>query len=396
MNDITEFFNSGIMPLCINMFLLTILLVVVLVWITYRRTRRESGLPPQPGIFARLWSAIVNFVMTEEPDKDKGKAKDTETDAVDISGPVNIPQEAALDWLQTDAVPGPPPIETLTEQLAALADAEAHPMNMIEEPQDLEQPSPEMLDGSDDVPAEEEPAAPDAEPVTVEAVAERPGAVRAAETPEVEAAAEVPVSEAGAPADAVEVLRVWRDLADGSLIIDFGHRRYRDLRQLTDPDLRRRFAGVLRSLMQMAQVLAPPARQTAPTPPSASSYVPPDVSGLKQSVQATKEKPGAPGEKSPHMLRQIGRVMIGQRPTPGPAPSEQSAPTIAEQIDDFLQYKLQHSPQFAGRSIHIRPNIAGGVTIVVDDKAYEGVGDVEDLEVRQLIQSAIQEWEARQ
>ncbi len=185
---------------------------------------------------------------------------------------------------------------------------------------------------------------------------------------------------AGAPADAVEVLRVWRDLADGALIIDFGGRRYRHLRELNNPGLRRRFISILRALNQMLNVPTTQA-QTAPAP------------APKPRVQpgGTEEAP----KPARTMLGQVGKAMIGKRPAVEEIIVEQETLSIAEQIDNILQYRLKSS-ELADRAIRIRSSFSGGVTILVDDHSYEAVGDVEDTEVRALLRSVIQEWEAKQ
>jgi hypothetical protein len=189
-----------------------------------------------------------------------------------------------------------------------------------------------------------------------------------------------------APGDAVEVLRVWRDIADGSLIIDFGAQRCRHPAELSDPDLRRRFIAVARELNSMADNMGAPGIQHAAPPPVATP--PTFSSSTERDIEASQEdKPG--------MLRQVGRVMMGKRPTPGPLPSEIEPPSIVEQIEEILQAKLQDS-EFAQRSIHVRPSITGGVTVQVDDVSYEGVDAVEEDDVREFLQTIIREWEARQ
>jgi hypothetical protein len=94
------------------------------------------------------------------------------------------------------------------------------------------------------------------------------------------------------------------------------------------------------------------------------------------------------------MFREMTKMAMGQRPEPveaAPPP-----PSIAEQIQEVLQRKLEQTPGFTGRSIHIRPSLHGGVRIEVDGRFYEGVGEVDDDAVRQLLQDAVREWEENQ
>jgi hypothetical protein len=68
---------------------------------------------------------------------------------------------------------------------------------------------------------------------------------------------------------------------------------------------------------------------------------------------------------------------------------------LAAAIEAFLQHKLRQTPQFASRSIHIHPSPNGGVSIEVDDRFYDAVSEVADVEVRAFLQSAIEEWQDR-
>lgn len=82
----------------------------------------------------------------------------------------------------------------------------------------------------------------------------------------------------------------------------------------------------------------------------------------------------------------------GQRPTAEPIPEI----NIAASIEAFLQHKLIQTPQYAGRSIHVRPASHGGVHIEVDGIFYDSVSEVSDAGVRQYLTATIEEWQARQ
>jgi hypothetical protein len=183
------------------------------------------------------------------------------------------------------------------------------------------------------------------------------------------------------PVDSVEVMRIWRDLADGSLVIQMGGQRYRKMDEIDSPELRRRFQALVRELGRIAFQTAkqgPPQQQAAapvqpaPPPPSASK----------------------PQQKRPHMLEQVVRVSTGQPATPEPAEEEQVG--IAHQIEEFLQQKLSQSAAFRHRSIHVRTGHDGGIRIEVDGHFYDAVDEVAEDEARAFIQDAIQEWSARQ
>ncbi len=173
--------------------------------------------------------------------------------------------------------------------------------------------------------------------------------------------------------DMVELLRVYRDLADGSLIVAIGDQTFRSLAELRSADLERRFQTILRDLEALAQPARPQGAQPSAAPETPTVDVPP--------------------ARPPSFLRQMTRVAMGQTPETVELPPERS---IAEQIEDLLQERLRGLSEFAGREIHVRPALSGGVTIEVDGVFYQGVGEVTDEAVRALLMEVVRAWEEGQ
>ena len=69
---------------------------------------------------------------------------------------------------------------------------------------------------------------------------------------------------------------------------------------------------------------------------------------------------------------------------------------LAAAIETYLQYKLQHTPEYLGRDIHIHGTPTGAIRIQVDQNYYDFVDEVADAEVRDFLQSTIAEWQERQ
>jgi len=167
------------------------------------------------------------------------------------------------------------------------------------------------------------------------------------------------------PEDAVEVMRIWRDVGDGSLIIQIGGQFYRHGAAISNPEQKRRFEAVVRALSAMinAPSVAPRKPQSAgSSPPASAPVVEPPKRGL-----FGKAKPAEP----------------------------QPEVSIAEQIEEFLQARLLASPQFSTRSIHVRPTPDHGVRIEVDGRFYDTVAEVIDPDVREFLMTIMREWEAR-
>lgn len=172
--------------------------------------------------------------------------------------------------------------------------------------------------------------------------------------------------------DTVELLRVYRDLADGGLILVIGDQQFRSLDELRNADLERRFQLILRDLEMLAQMQTPAASPVGAAPEAPVEDVP---------------------AQPPSFLRQMRRVAMGQTPEPVEPVPERS---IAEEIEELLQERLRGLSEFAGREIHVRPALHGGVSIEVDGVFYEGVGEVADEAVRALLTEVVRAWEKGQ
>ncbi len=195
------------------------------------------------------------------------------------------------------------------------------------------------------------------------------------------------------PPDSVEVLRVWRDLSDGVLIVEIDGKRFRSLNDLRSAELERRFLNVVRDL----NTLSTSGSGRAPDPAPAADPVPlntPTPASAPPARPAAKDAAAEVPSLSPgSMFRQMRRAAMGQTPEPV---ENKPILSIAEQIEERLQERLAALPTHLDRTIHVRPSLHGGVQIEVDGKYYEGVGDVEDEDVRNLLIDVVREWEQNQ
>jgi hypothetical protein len=82
------------------------------------------------------------------------------------------------------------------------------------------------------------------------------------------------------------------------------------------------------------------------------------------------------------------------RHTMGTSKPVASFKSIPAQIDEILQGKLAGTP-LEKRSIHLTESTSGGVVVQVGLDQYPGIDAVPDEEVRNLIRSAVAEWEKR-
>jgi len=209
-----------------------------------------------------------------------------------------------------------------------------------------------------------------------------------------------------APPDAVEVMRIWRDVTDGTLIIQIGGRYFRTLQDIRDAGQERRFMAALRELAAMSRVApapeaaslpteaapapeaasAPEEQPVAPAPVEEAPAPPPTPSPIEQPATAEEQSLGSFFDNVKRAVQSGGRIPKSALP---------GLLSIPEQIEVVLQARLLEAPDFAGRSIHIKEAAHGGVLIEVDGASYEAVVDITDDAVRAFVQDTIRDWETR-
>ncbi|RPJ02156.1 MAG: hypothetical protein EHM39_02305, partial [Chloroflexi bacterium] len=279
--------------------ILTVLCVLTVLWLgvmymlykrTVERRRRErEGLEPLPNLFDSLsqWFQRVTNPNAPPPRPVRSAVPDVAMPDLDLlTGDFSEPDLSAVE--HADARPAP-----------ARADLEA----AFELPPVMSEPEP----------APEYDVEPLAETLALEPAAR-----------EVTIPADVMESEDDMPAppDSIELLRVWRDLSDGSLIIEIGGQRFTSVAELQGANLDRRFVNVVRDLTNLLKGAQPPSataqpasaapaapRRAAPSAPAAPAAKP-DVPA-KRPADLSDELPSmSPGT----MFRQMGRVAMGYKP----------------------------------------------------------------------------------
>ncbi len=197
-------------------------------------------------------------------------------------------------------------------------------------------------------------------------------------------ASSVPPVSSMAGSHSVEVMRLLRDLSDGSLIVEIDGRRYHNLREISDPQMGRHFMGNAQALARFARL-----DEYSVPEDEAETYTPPAA----PSPEPQWQPPAAPPPAAPPPASLIPRMATPSSEGDAEPAAELS---MAEEIEELLQFRLTMTPDMAHHSIHIRPGVGGGIRIEVDGQHYDGVGDVPDADVREFIQATTREWEARQ
>ena len=114
------------------------------------------------------------------------------------------------------------------------------------------------------------------------------------------AAAMPPTPDVSTPPDAAEVLHLWRDVVDGSLIIQIGADYHRTMGDIAAAGQERRFMAVLRELARIAKETA----DEVSTPPATSEPLPvPTIAPPEEPVQVAQpaeqdQEPEPPSPRS--------------------------------------------------------------------------------------------------
>ncbi len=205
-----------------------------------------------------------------------------------------------------------------------------------------------------------------------------------------------------------EVITVLRDESDGRLMVKIGETTYRTF---TDsPNAKKEFSKVMKELSSV--ITQPDERPATPEPvekPStetanSEAEAMPSLGDLatprqpKEYIAPPSLADGSmPGDlpsfkMDDNAVKVEGKRLGGTKVTAEPMPHLD----IGAAVQTYVQWKIQHTPEYESREIHIHATPSGMLRIQVDDKYYDAVADVEDVEVREFLQHTIQEWQERQ
>jgi hypothetical protein len=213
----------------------------------------------------------------------------------------------------------------------------------------------------------------------------------------------------GESVDAVEVMVLMRDIADGRLIAQIGDRAYPCPPENADAEFMRRYAIAVRDLSAVAVDVprsprpAPPPAPPVPVPLPESTAPelesPLDDAPPLDALIMTADAPPAPvAGTMPGDLPKYGvpdtlePPRLGRRPSGAPIPEI----NIAASIEAFLQYRLSADGRFTTRSIHVLPAGADGLRIDVDGQSVDHIDDISDPVVQAFLRQTIEEWQSRQ
>lgn len=193
-----------------------------------------------------------------------------------------------------------------------------------------------------------------------------------------------------------DVARLMRDKRTQDLVVGMNGKTFRAANELNPAQLRRLiFASTVLTKWLAETSPAPlpteePAITTPEETPEENEWLPAET--VQEEAQYDHIPPfmAEPLDEVKPVSTKLTDVVGGiLNPAPTTAPEFKS---IAMQINDILQEMIVDTP-FDARGITVNDAPDHGVMVTLDDEKYPGVKDVPDEEVRNLIRSAVVEWE---
>lgn len=253
-----------------------------------------------------------------------------------------------------------------------------------------------------------------------------------------------PLSLGELPAHPGEVMRVLRDEQTGRTIIKVGEEQYAHIREIKDPQVGRRvlwaiadlirFTGgmaanpqALRTISQDAPPAPPrpevaseqaslaaggaraealPAEETSPQAdrPSRSLASEPrgeqdtssEASGLLERLSRQEDSNGMGKDLQAargrgdivDFFRRGFEAQVSSTATPAPG-------SFIDEIEEILQERIRHLRAPPSQEVHVKTGADGTLQITVGVNVYPSPDHVPEPEIRQLIKSAVAEWEKR-
>jgi hypothetical protein len=206
----------------------------------------------------------------------------------------------------------------------------------------------------------------------------------------------------------VEIMHIWRLPPMGKLVVEVGNRRYEQLSQIAEGDVRQRVTAAIGELIDFAggyNVLLDAG--VAPSPvvaaPTAVAAGPADddealrrrqqefLDSLERDRDALRMAANAPRRRLAIPL--VSPKVAHDSSLPPSLKIEDPKISIVEQIDAVLQKYLAAEPALAQRSIHLEQAPEGGLRILIDGRYFQRPGDIEEREIQLALKMALKEWE---
>lgn len=189
------------------------------------------------------------------------------------------------------------------------------------------------------------------------------------------------------------LMEVWQT-TDGSLEVEMDGKRYRRLLDIRDGRVGRRLLDTINRLNAFSKgAEASSVATSMPTTTAPARSMPPAASEryANEESQVFFEDLGRQTEARP----KVARITADPVPLRRRSPPKESGITLnlAKEVERLLQIRVNASPEFRQRYIHVTSAPDGGLRIDVDGVRYGAVDEIPERRVQELIRATIAEWE---
>ena len=190
--------------------------------------------------------------------------------------------------------------------------------------------------------------------------------------------------------DLVEVARLWRVPGERDVFPEVEGQVYKKADDMSDEQWKRLYQSTedlrrwMKGHLHMADENA--AASAAPVPASSKEVV--NSMSNSNSINSTSMPANQPSPPSLNPVSILARAVTADVNADTPAPS------IAAQVDEILQEKLEDSP-LKSRGVRLMELPDQGMVVMIGMDQYDGVDAVPDPDVQALIREAVAEWEGR-
>ncbi len=199
-----------------------------------------------------------------------------------------------------------------------------------------------------------------------------------------------------------EVARLLRDKTTQDLVVTMNGHTFRQAAEL-NPGQSRRLHFASNVLVKWLATAPPPApaepgaettqgEPGATTFPADEEWIPAESAPVEAEPKVVPPFTSEPNAEVKPVSTQFSDVVSEIIKPAASGPKTTEFKSIAAQIDEILQEMIADTP-FEQRGITVNDTPDHGVMVTLDGKEYPGVKDVPDEEVRNLIRSAVAEWE---
>jgi len=185
------------------------------------------------------------------------------------------------------------------------------------------------------------------------------------------------------------MIRMWYEAGTQQLVVETNDQTYASAEDLPIDELHR-LVATTSDLSNWLGILPHPNSSTRVN----SEHLP-----TPDQLIATSAAQASPTQSTPNILEELQRsrrnplkTLLRAFEETSVAKIEPVTPTIAAQIDEILQKKLENTP-YADSGIRLEDTPGQGVVMMVGLDQYEGVESVPDEAIRNLIREAVADWE---